>query len=752
MKRIPSNRIRSSIFMLLIAATAFGQADTRAIYDQYIASYKTYKDAISNGLSETEVKKALDSYTQAKSTYEASLNTSTNDLQTTSTTGLPTDQTSFTDDSAGFSGGNATATGSARAQVPAEIRSMLQSLWSDANRRSPDKAIATVEKYIAANPNSPYAAQLKYEVAKAYEQLKGDVKKATAILQEIAADSRHPAMAAEAQARLRFYDATKQQAQWKNTLSTKYSGLSTQYGKYRDTSWLAFPAKIFRFGSYFKNVWSFTNTQDDYKTFMIAYENLAARFLPAPDISFDQFETATGKNVDPSDVRLLYDNSKSWFTRWKLVNEARRSIDVQYFIVDKDIFGLALQGALLRKAREGLKIRFMMDARGTKGFTRKLMGQDFVQELVSYPNVEVKVFNPVHENLVTFILDPRKLMASNHDKILVVDGEYSVVGGRNISSHYFVDAEDMPTAYRDCDVVVRSTEVADQLDKAFDEEFSERKQTNIVADLWGNIDVMSRELELAFGAMGAHITGSVFTTAQNLDSRRAKTLEEYRTELAAYKHLKGFNGFEPFAGSHEAPVKIIDKHSLAGPRNDITDCLVKFIDGSRSEIVIQNPYVVLSDRVMGALKRASARRIRIIIHTNSPASTDSLATQAMFYADWKTILKSLPTARIFTFAGQRKLHAKTFVFDGKVAIVGTYNLDSLSEEVNSEVVAAIKARSFSSELRSGIMSDIAVSKEYLIEIDKNGDAKSVFGPDDLPGKKMWLMKALSKLTFLKSMI
>lgn len=751
MKYISTSRVRASLFMLLIASAAFGQTDSRAIYDQYIASYKSYKDAVSNGLSETEVKKALDAYMQAKSAYESSLNTKTDDGQGVASADLTASQTVSTDEIADSAGSSRTAT--ATAQIPAEIRSMVQNLWSDANRRSPDAAISTIEKFVAANPNSPYAAQLKYEVAKAYEQLKGDVNKATAILKEIAGDSRHPAMAAEAQARLRYYDANRQYGQWKNTLSTKYSGLETQYDKYRDTSWLAFPAKIFRFGSYFKDVWSFTNTQDDYKKFMIAYENLAARFQPAPDITFDQFEPSTGNRIaDPSDVRLLYDNSKAWYTRWKLVNEARRSIDIQYFIVDKDIFGLALQGALLRKAREGLKIRFMMDARGTKGFTRKLMGQDFVQELVTYPNVEVKVFNPVHENLVTFILDPRKLMASNHDKILVVDGEYAVVGGRNISSHYFVDAEDMPTAYRDCDVIVRSEEVADQLDKAFDEEFAERKQTNIVADLWGNIDVMSKELELAFDAMGAHITGSVFTAAQNLDNRQTKALKEYRDELATYKHLKGFSGFEPLEGKHEAPVKIIDKHSLAGPRNDITDQIVKFIDGSRSEVVIQNPYVVLTERILPALKRASARGVRIIIHTNSPASTDSLATQAMFYADWKNILKTIPTARIFTFAGQRKLHAKTFVFDAKVAVVGTYNMDYISEEVNSEVVAAIKSRSFAGELRTGIMSDISVSKEYRIEIDKNGDVKAVFGPDDLPGKKMWLMKALSKLTFLKKMI
>ncbi|HNW34022.1 MAG TPA: phospholipase D-like domain-containing protein [Candidatus Ozemobacteraceae bacterium] len=752
MKRIPSSWVRSSLFLVLIATASFAQTDTRASYDQYIASYKAYQDAVSKGLSETEVKKALDSYTLAKGTYEANLNKATDDTGAAAVADLAADSATGADDVSTSSAGAATTTRALVAQIPAEIRSMIQSLWSEGNRHSPDAAISQVEKYVAAHPDSSHAARLKYELAKAYEQLKGDLNKATAILQELAADSRNSTWAAEAQARLKYYAATRQFEQWKSTLSAKYATVEAKYNTYCDTSWLAFPVKLFRYGGYFKNVWSFTNTQDDYKKFMIAYEDLAARFQPAPDVVFDQFKTASGKNAEEADVRLVYQNSEAWYTRWKLINEARRSIDIQYFIVDKDAFGMALQGALLRKAREGLKIRFMMDARGTKGFTRKLLGQDFVQELVSYPNVEVKVFNPVNENLVTFVLDPRKLMASNHDKILVVDEEYAVVGGRNISSHYFVDPEDMPIAYRDCDVLVHSTEVAKQLDLAFDEEFSERKQDSIVKDLLGNIDVMSKELELAFNAMNSHMTGEKLTITEKLSSRSTKALNEFTAELGEYKHLVGFTGFDMLKGAHEAPVKIIDKHSLAGPRNDITDQVVRFIDGSRGEIIIQNPYVVLTERVNAALIRASRRGVRIYIHTNSPASTDSLATQAMFYADWKRILKDLPTARIFTYAAQRKLHAKTFAFDGKVAVVGTYNMDYISEEVNSEVVAAVNSRDFTAELRAGIMSDIAVSKEYKIELDAKGNVKAVFGPDDLPGKKMWLLKALSKITFIKSMI
>jgi phosphatidylserine/phosphatidylglycerophosphate/cardiolipin synthase-like enzyme len=140
------------------------------------------------------------------------------------------------------------------------------------------------------------------------------------------------------------------------------------------------------------------------------------------------------------------------------------------------------------------------------------------------------------------------------------------------------------------------------------------------------------------------------------------------------------------------------------------------------------------------------------MHTNSPISTDSVATQAMFYADWKRLLKEIPTLEIYVYYGQQKLHAKNFVFDGKIGLVGTYNMDYLSEEVNSEVVAAMNSHSFSTELRRGIYQDLGKSKKYEIEVLANGDVKAVFGPDDLKSSKSWMIKTLSYLGFLKPLI
>ncbi|MEW6711579.1 MAG: hypothetical protein AB1403_17280, partial [Candidatus Riflebacteria bacterium] len=112
---------------------------------------------------------------------------------------------------------------------------------------------------------------------------------------------------------------------------------------------------------------------------------------------FDQIKT---NSFDPeARIRFLPENVESWFARWHVLENAKQSIDVTYFILEQDIFGMSMLGMLMKKARAGVKIRLMVDARGTKGLTRKLIGQDVLQEMVKYPNVEIRVFNPVHRKL-----------------------------------------------------------------------------------------------------------------------------------------------------------------------------------------------------------------------------------------------------------------------------------------------------------------------------------------------------------------
>ncbi len=738
------------LMVLLAAVTSVCLADARAEYEAYVSAYNAYRNAVLEKKSDTEIKSLLNAYLDAKNSYEGNLHRSSDEVLdgTTAVENATEDYQNFVDSGSSSS----IATSTKAVELPAGLKRILDQLWSEKGRKSPDAMMKLLTAFINSNPESKFVDMARYELAKAYDLLKDDQETSAKILTEIAKNKPNSKAAYVARQRLAYYQASKSHKQWKQVLNSSYADSQKSYEKYRNTSWLAFPVKATRWAGYVSKLFKFNSNQDKFEKFQLAYEKLGAQFAPPVNITFDRFVPATGKSNKTAEVSLRYSNSEAWYGRWKLLNEAKHSIDIQYFIMDKDIFGMSMLGTLLKKAREGIKIRLMLDARGTKQLTRKLMGQDFLQELLELPNCEVKVFNPAHSNLLTALTDLRKIMASNHDKIIVIDNEYSIVGGRNVSKDYFLEVEDHPECYRDTDVIIRCDDVARQLSYAFDEEFSKLKTYTIGKELWGNIDIMSNEMLAARDTMYSHLLNERFTVSANVDKKYLNSAREFLGELAPYKNLRSYAGFSPLSNSVEAYAKIIDKHSLGGPRNDITDEMVKYIDGSKKEVLIQNPYVVLTDRIFAALQRAGRRGVSIKLHTNSPYSTDSLATQAMFYAQWKQVMAEIPNIRIFVYYGKRKLHAKNWVFDGKVGVVGTYNLDWMSEQINSEVVAAVKSDEFAQQLRSEIYKDFNQSKEYQISIDENGKIKSVFGPDDLKGKNFWMLKTLSKFTIFKKLI
>jgi len=125
----------------------------------------------------------------------------------------------------------------------------------------------------------------------------------------------------------------------------------------------------------------------------------------------------------------------------------------------------------------------------------------------------------------------------------------------------------------------------------------------------------------------------------------------------------------------------------------------------------------------------------------------------MFIGDWKTILRDMPNVRIFGYHLSTKLHSKVFVFDRKVAVIGTYNMDYVSEQINSEVIAVIKARPFATQVAERIMQDLKDSHEYKIKIERDGSIKTLFGPESHSDKKVIdRLNMLQKLQWLKPLI
>lgn len=464
-------------------------------------------------------------------------------------------------------------------------------------------------------------------------------------------------------------------------------------------------------------------------------------------------------------TRLLEDNTKAWNARWRMVESAQREINVQYFCWDHDVFGMAFLGHIFKKVKDGqVHARVMVDATGdtygTRGFKSHIGGKDYLQEVVATGHAEAKVYHPHWKKVIDQVLHPLSsyIAASNHDKILEVDGQRGMTGGRNIGYEYFVQPQDFKGAWRDTDVQFESPAAAHALRSAFEVEFGAPWiNQEVHKDFLGNW--VKRDLELvgSYCLMDTWLKEAPFTSdqktkirtseeareeqaqallsqavgrlaAEGIDrepnSRELKKLQGLARELVKYPELRGSYSL-PEAPQHDGEIKILDRTSAVGTEQDqINTSLAKLARAAQKRIVIENPYVVLTDDMRNVLKEAGERGVEIWLGTNSPSSTDSDVTQAFFLEDWPRVLATTPNLHFFVATGERKLHAKVGVIDDVVSLVSSFNLDYLSSKVNSEVAAVVWSEDFAKESYQAILRDHADpvngSVQYTILRDAQG--------------------------------
>jgi phosphatidylserine/phosphatidylglycerophosphate/cardiolipin synthase-like enzyme len=80
--------------------------------------------------------------------------------------------------------------------------------------------------------------------------------------------------------------------------------------------------------------------------------------------------------------------------------------------------------------------------------------------------------------------------------------------------------------------------------------------------------------------------------------------------------------------------------------------------------------------------------VRVVVVTNSLGSTDAWW---MYYASLNYYKELIGAGiEVYQYRGTETLHAKTMLVDGKLAVVGSYNLDPRSAASNSEAIVTIQ--------------------------------------------------------------
>jgi cardiolipin synthase len=136
-------------------------------------------------------------------------------------------------------------------------------------------------------------------------------------------------------------------------------------------------------------------------------------------------------------VELLVDGGQTFDAIFEAIRAARQHVHLEYYIFEPDHIGTALLDLLEQKAREGVRVRLLVDALGSKRLSRK-----FLAPLVAAGG-QVGLF---HESRIGRRLRP-VINFRNHRKIVVCDGQVGFTGGINITDEQ--DPRTRRDAYHD---------------------------------------------------------------------------------------------------------------------------------------------------------------------------------------------------------------------------------------------------------------------------------------------------------------
>ena len=167
-----------------------------------------------------------------------------------------------------------------------------------------------------------------------------------------------------------------------------------------------------------------------------------------------------------SGFMLLDGPQKAYGSRLALVENAQKTLDLQYYSIHADPSTGRLLAAVRDAAARGVRVRILLDDLHSTGDDAVVMEMAFV------PNIEMRMFNPLTGarassigRMLSSIDDASRAQQRMHNKLFIADNVMAVSGGRNLGDAYFGTASD--GNFIDLDLLVAGPLVQD-LSRSFD--------------------------------------------------------------------------------------------------------------------------------------------------------------------------------------------------------------------------------------------------------------------------------------------
>lgn len=419
--------------------------------------------------------------------------------------------------------------------------------------------------------------------------------------------------------------------------------------------------------------------------------------------------------------QILYDPIDAISARLLLINRAQKSVDLQYYIWQNDNVGALMCQALLQAADRGVKIRLLLDDNNTKGIDAILLA------LTQHPNIEVRLFNPfVHRTLrsIDYVFDFKRTNRRMHNKLFIADGQFAILGGRNISNQYF-DAGDS-FQFSDIDVMLAGKgleEMAQSFDSYWNYQAAYPVQRLVKASSH-RLTLASLRLQLD----------------KHLQQDKVKRyLAQAKSDMAFEDWLNTEPPFQWVTAQlvQDAPEKI-NKHAKRSEH--LAFQLQHAIGEPQQQVDIVSAYFVIDNKARQKLANLSQHGVKIRILTNSFAANDVKIVHAFYAKNREFLLEHgielyefMPVIKNYNLWRKRSkrklidlkgtsdasLHAKMLTVDHQQVFIGSFNFDLRSANLNTEIGIILDSPALATQVSEEISRNI-LNVSYRLHLDEKG--------------------------------
>ncbi len=433
--------------------------------------------------------------------------------------------------------------------------------------------------------------------------------------------------------------------------------------------------------------------------------------------------------------------------RLGLISCAQQSIDIQSYLIRDDLSGNLVALALIEAADRGVRVRLLMDDALTEPIDTGLMA------LNDHANIEVRVFNPFprrRSRLISFIANFNILNRRMHNKSFTVDGHVTIVGGRNLADEYY----QMGAAYEFVDEdLLAIGEVVDKVSDGFDTYWNTPEAIPVsVFDPLVKRHSIDETVAEGHRFLDAHKDSEFL---QRLDDRLTNELLAGELDLLP----------ADVDVVMDLPEKV--RRIVKREPSETLQYLQQMVSAATQEVVVVSPYFVPQQQGVEFFASLVERGVRVIIVTNSLASTNHNSVHAVYARYRKPLIEKgvelyeLAAGVLYggstdsrSMSTKLTLHSKVAVVDRRRSFVGSFNLDPRSLYVNTEMGMVVDSTVLGQDIAHSII-ELLPKTAYRLRLDEAGKlcwaAETPFGESverREPGTSFWRRFSTALMSYL----